>query len=392
MSYRRRLGAAAAALGAAALVAAAPVGVAPQVSAGSAAGTRAVSGVSLVNAATRRPVLGLSPLTDGTVVDLARLAGANLGLRADVAAGVRPGSVRFTLTGAAGSRFTRTGSHAPYLLCDNHVDCPALVTPDAYTLTVQAYPGAGATGAPLGAPFSVRFTVAASTPAARAVDVLFVGNSLLGTVNGASGEDTPALVRRLAAGAGRTLNVTKVIHSGYTLRQTWDDGLVATALSGATRYDFIVLQEYSTLVATDPAAATDTLLNRYAPTFGRALKPDGRVVLFQNWALADPAPFPSRAAATAAIGTNYATLSAALTTPNLLAPIGAAFETIIAAQGAPYLIAADGKHPNDTAVYLDAVTLYGILFRESPRDLADLYLAPSVASNLRAVAATAIGY
>ncbi len=390
MSFRRRLGAAA--LGVAALAAAAGlVWVAPRESAGSTADTRAVGGVSIVNDATHRPVLGLSPLTDGTVVDLARLAGADVSLRADPVAGVHPGNVRFTVTGDRGSRFTHT-SPAPYTLCDGNDDCPSLTTPDDYTLTVQAYTGAGAAGARLGAPLSVRFTVAATTPAARAADVLFVGNSLLGTVNHGSGEDTPALVRHLASAAGRTLNVTEVIHSGYTLRQTWDDGLVTAALSGATRYDFIVLQEYSTLVATNPAAATDTLLDRYAPTFARALKPGGRVVLFQNWALTDPAPFPSRAAATAAIAANSAALSAALRTPNLLAPIGAAFETVIAARGASFLIAPDGKHPNDTAVYLDAVTLYGILLRESPRDLPDLYLPPAVASHLRSVAASAIGY
>lgn len=388
MSLRRRLSAAA--LVVAAFAAAALVWVAPRVSAGGTADSRAVAGVSLVNAATGRPVLGLSPLTDGTVVDLARLPGPGAGLRADIAAGAHPGSVRFTLTGAHGGRHTRTDSAAPYMLCDD--DCPSLVKPDAYTLTVQAYTGAGAVDAPLGAPFSVRFTVAATTPPARAADVLFVGNSLLGTVNGASGENTPALMRHLASAAGRTLNVTQVIHSGYTLRQTWDDGLVTTALSGATRYDFIVLQEYSTLLATNPAAATATLLERYAPTFARALKPGGRVVLFQNWALLDPSPFPSRAAATAAIAANSVALSAALGTPNLLAPIGEAFETVIAARGAQFLIAADGKHPNDMAVYLDAVTLYGIVFRESPRDLADLYVEPPVASYLRAVAATAIGY
>jgi hypothetical protein len=115
-------------------------------------------------------------------------------------------------------------------------------------------------------------------------------------------------------------------------------------------------------------------------------------VLFKNWALVDPAPFPSRAAAKAAIDANYAALSAALATPNLLAPIGDEFETVIAAEGPSSLIVADGKHPNDTAVYLDAVTLYGVLFGESPRGLADLYVPAPVAAALRSVAASAIGY
>jgi hypothetical protein len=388
--HRHRLRAAAAVLGAVALVAGVLVWVAPRVSAGGAGVDRAVGGVSLVNDATHRPILGLSPLTGGTVVDLTRLANRNLSLRADLAAGVVPGSVAFTMTGAKGTRHARIESQAPYFLCDDYVDCPLLSTPDEYTLRVQAHTGAAATGTPLGPPFTVRFTVTATAAAAAAPDVLFVGNSLLGTM-GVGGDNTPALVRRLAAAAGRTLGVTEALHSGYTLRQHWNDGEAAAALGGAKRYDFIVLQEYSTLVATDPAAATDTLLGTYAPALARALKPGGRVVLFKNWAVTDPAPFPDRAAATAAIATNYAALSAALATPNLLAPIGEAFETIIAERGTSYLIA-DGKHPNDTAIYLNAVTLYGILMRESPRGLADLYLTAYVASNLRSVAATAIGY
>ncbi|GAA3216681.1 hypothetical protein ACFO1B_15490 [Dactylosporangium siamense] len=371
MPFRRRWWVAAA-LGVAALAAT----TAPQVSAGGTDDARVIGGVSLVNDATGRPVLGLSPVTDGTVVDRTRLAGRDLDLRADLAPGAHPDGVTFTLTGAAGGSVSQSDPRAPYQL-----RLPE--TPDTYTLTVRAQAA--------GAPVTVRFTVTGNQPTKTPVDVLFVGNSLLGTMN-AAGEDTPRLVRHLAEAAGRTIDVTEVIHSGYTLRQTWNDGLLATPLGGGRRYDFIVLQEYSTLLATDPAAATDTLLNTYAPTFGRALKPGGRVVLVKNWALVDPKPFPSRAAATAAIDAHAAALSAALSTPNLLAPIGDAFETVIAAKGTSYLIAPDGKHPNDAAIYLDAAILYGILCRESPAGLADLYLSPPAAAYLRSVAAAAIGY
>jgi hypothetical protein len=337
MSYRHRLRAAAVVGVAVLAAAAAPSRAAPQAP---------VTGtVSVVNDATGKPILGLSPLTDGTVVDRSRLPATPVSLRA--------GSVR----------------------------SPLPADPGTYTVTVA------------GSPEPIHYTVT-DDAAAPPIDVLFVGNSLLGSFT-AGGEDTPALVRHLATLAGRTITVTEVIHSGYTLQQTWNDGLVTSALGGANRYDFIVLQEYSTLVATNPAAATGTLLHTYAPTFARSLKPGGRVVLFKNWALADPEPFPSRAAARAAIDTGYAAMSAALTarsTPNLLAPIGDEFETIIAARGTSYLIVPDGKHPNDTARYLDAVTLCGILFRESPVHLADLYLPGPVAAELRSVAATAIGY
>ncbi|WP_405588838.1 discoidin domain-containing protein [Streptomyces sp. NBC_01190] len=351
-----------------------------------------VGGVALVNDVSKKPVLGLSPLVDGSVVDLTKLANRDLSIQASLAHGATAGSLTFTLTGAKGSSYTRTENTAPYFLCNDYVDCPLLATADAYTLTVQAYAGTDATGGAKGAPLVVHFSVSATAVAAPALDVLFVGNSLLGTATAATGEDTLALVRHMATAAGRTVRVTEVIHFGNTLQQTYDAGEVTAALSGATRYDYIVLQEYSTLVATDPASAADTLMNTYAPAFGRALKPGGKVVLFKDWALVDPSPFATRAAETAAINSGYTALSSGLPTPNLVAPISDEFEAVIASKGTSYLIVADGKHPNDTAIYLDAATLYGILFRESPRNAADLYLPAATASSMREVAADAIGY
>jgi hypothetical protein len=357
-----------------------------------AAPNRTIAGVALVNDVSKKPVLGLSPLVDGSVVDLTRLANTRLSLQATLAAGASAGSVVFDLSGAKGSAYSRTENTAPYFLCNDYVDCPQLAVADAYTLTVQAYAGANATGGARGSALTVHFTVSATAVAQQPLDVLYVGNSLIGTATSASGEDTPALVQHLASAAGRTVHTTEVIHFGNTLQQTYDAGEVTAALSGATRYDYIVLQEYSTLVATDPAGAANTLMNTYAPAFARALKPGGKVVLFKDWALVDPAPFPSRAADVAAIDSGYASLSAGLPTANLVAPISDEFEQVIAAQGTSSLIVADGKHPNDTAIYLDAATLYGILFHQSPRALADLYLTPATAASMRDVAAGAIGY
>jgi hypothetical protein len=223
------------------------------------------------------------------------------------------------------------------------------------------------------------------------LDVLFIGNSLIGT-RAATGEDTPDVVCRLARATGRTVRGTKVIRYGNTLQRTWDAGPARAALSGATRYDYILLQEYSTLVATAPARATATLLRTYAPALSRSLKPGGRIVLFKNWALTDPAPFASRAQNVTAINAGYDRLAAALPLPALVAPISDEFEAVLARSGAGALIDPDGKHPTGRAVYLDAVTLYGIFFGRSPRDLPDLYLPPTEAVHLRGVAAAALGY
>jgi hypothetical protein len=352
----------------------------------------AVTGVAVVNDATHKPILGFSPLVGGDVIDLTRLANHNLSLQANLAPGVTAGSVSFTLTGAKGATYTHVENTAPYFLCTDYVDCAQLVAADSYTLTVQPYSAANATGGAIGPPYTVAFGVSATAVPAQPINVLFVGDSLIGTADSQTGEDTPALVRHLATTAGRTVNVTEVIEFGNTLQQTWNSGAVQTALNGTTKYDYIVLQEYSTLVATNLAQAQSTLVGTYGPTFAGALKPGGKVVLFEDWALVDTTPFPTRGADVAAIDTNYAALSAALATPNLIAPIGDEFETEIAAHGTSYLIVSDGKHPNDTAIYLDAATLYGILFRVSPRGLANLYVPAATATELLGTAATAIGY
>ena len=251
--------------------------------------------------------------------------------------------------------------------------------------------------APVGAVLGLALAalVAASPPAGAGtppLDVLYVGNSLIGTHTAATHEDTPALVRNLAAEAGRRIRTVAVIHYGSTLQKTWDRGEVRAAVNGSRKYDFVVLQEYSTLVATDLPRVSRTLLRVYAPAIRRVLKPGGRVVLFQNWALANPVPFATRAANVAAIEANYKTLAKRLPLPTVLAPIGDEFEQVFTARGLSALIIPDGKHPNDAALYLEAVTLYGILFRESPRHLPDLFVPPATAGWLRDVAATRLGY
>src|SRR4051794_12932007 len=78
-------------------------------------------------------------------------------------------------------------------------------------------------------------SVVAST-SSPALDVLFVGNSLIGT-RATTGEDTPDVVRRLAWETGRTIRVAKVIRYGSTLQHSWDAGPARRALNGSVRYD-----------------------------------------------------------------------------------------------------------------------------------------------------------
>jgi hypothetical protein len=219
-----------------------------------------------------------------------------------------------------------------------------------------------------------------------AIDVLFVGNSLIGT-RAITGADTPDVIREMARERGRTIRVTKAIRYGSTLQKSWDTGLSQRPLTAGRRYDFILLQEFSVLVATDPGRVRRTLLTTYTQALGRSLKPGGRVILFKNWALVNHRPFASRAANVAAIDTNYARLATALPLPVEIAPVSDAFETVVARRGTTPLIVKDGKHPTGQAIYLDAAILYGMFSGESPVDLPDLYLKADTARYLRSVAA-----
>jgi hypothetical protein len=359
---------------------------------GTSAPTTGVTSVALIDNVTRTPVL--DPLPADAVITP---AGHGLSIRATTTGSVA--SVVFDLVGSVGSPYTRTESVAPYFLCNDYADCPQLVTPGSYTLTVQAYAATGGTGAKVGGPLALSFRVAGgTTPTATptapagALSVLYIGNSLIGTGTGATGEDTTAVVKHLATSTGRNLTSAKVIHFGNTLQETWNAGEVAGVLSGQTKYDFILLQEQSTYVALHPTEARNTLVNTYGPALARSLKTGGKVVLFKNWALTDPGSFPSRAANVAAINSGYAALSAALPLPNVIAPISDEFEKIIATRTPSYLILPDGRHPNDRAIYLDAATLYSIFFRQSPRTLPDLYLDTTTATLLRTTVATTLGY
>ena len=367
----------------AAVAVAAAIGTTVNLDAFASTGPSPVSGLSVIDTATRTPITGLDPIAAGAV---AEIAGRHVTVQAGLTPGAIAGSIAFKLTGGALTEpYRHTQNTAPYHLCDDYKECAALSVPGDYRVRVQAYSGPDTGGEPLGDPVVVTFRVA------EPLDVLVVGNSLVGTESAASGQDTIEATEALAAGAGRGLRVTRVIHFGNTLKQTWDGGEVAPALADGRRYDRILLQEQSTLVAKNFVAAESALLQTYAPALTGALKPGGKILLFKNWALAGNAGFPSRAANVAAIDTGYAKLAAELTLPNETVPVSDAFEKIIATEGTAELIVEDGRHPNDRAIYLDATMLYGVLFQASPATVGDLYLSAADAAGLRAVAAEVLG-
>jgi hypothetical protein len=143
----------------------------------------------------------------------------------------------------------------------------------------------------------------------------------------------------------------------------------------------------------DAALFYKTALSTYQAAIQRSLKAgSGNLVLFENWALVSLYPFSTRADYTAALDASYARLSAQLSVPNLVAPLGKAFEKVFTTKPQSYLFNPDGKHPNDAAIYLNAAMFYGIVFHESPAGLPSLYLQSADAAFLQDVAAQVLEF
>jgi hypothetical protein len=223
---------------------------------------------------------------------------------------------------------------------------------------------------------------------ASSASVLFIGNSLIATQTNATHEDMPAVLSRMATSRSKALTVRKSIDLGQTLQHNWDSGLPQPFLTGATKWDYIVLQEYSTVPVQQTTLFLNTVLSTYQPSVQRSLKADtGTVLLFENWALVSPVYPYTRAGYTSLLDETYAELSRQLSTPNLIAPLSTAFERVFATKPLSYLFNPDGKHPNDAAIYLNAAMFYGIVFRESPVGLPSLYLPAGDAAFLQDIAA-----
>jgi hypothetical protein len=219
-------------------------------------------------------------------------------------------------------------------------------------------------------------------------NILFIGNSLTGTQTHATGEDMPAILSRLAASRGKSLRLKRALFPGHTLQQIWSSNVPQPLLTGSTRWDFIVLQEQSTLPVRDPAAFSATILSSYQPKVRGALKAQsGALVLFENWALVDHRPFSTRTDYVAALQRIYARVEHQLHVPTVVAPVGRAFEMVLSTKPYSYLYKPDGKHPGDAAIYLNACVFHAVLFRESPIGLPRLYLSATDAAFLQHIAA-----
>ncbi len=178
----------------------------------------------------------------------------------------------------------------------------------------------------------------------RAEGILFVGNSLTGVNN------MPGVFMGLAQSQGQAPHVSESLRFGGTLAEQLSDVNVR-AFVAATRWDVVILQEYSDLPLRDLPQFTSSVLEF------KKLVPGARVLLFQNWPYSDA-------------------------DSSVLPRLDLAYEKVSRASGAQVIhlgramdhmrrrteigMYSDEKHPQPIATYMGAVMFLDAVYGISP--------------------------
>lgn len=195
-------------------------------------------------------------------------------------------------------------------------------------------------------------------PRRAPVEILFIGNSHTYM------HDLPGLIVELAKAAGTAeVRVTRVLKGGYSLGQHWSEGVAQREIE--TRwFDFVVLQERSQ----DPCLYTDAFLESMN-RFGALARENQAIPIgYLTWQRTDdPATCPQekltasyeRAIAEIQHGDGLADI----------APVGPAWQAVLARKPDMQLISADGNHSAPAGAYLAACVFHAVIHRTSPQGL-----------------------
>ena len=176
---------------------------------------------------------------------------------------------------------------------------------------------------------------------------LFVGNSFTAR------NDLPGMVAALASAAGGELDHRLISAGGASLRMHWNKGEAQRAIR-AGGYDYVVLQEQSTLPVKNPRR-----MHENVRLFDAEIRGAGATtVLYMTWARRH-APEAQRAITEAytAIGRELGAT---------VVPVGVAWEKFLRDHERPVLHDRDGSHPTPAGTYLAACVFFASLFRRTP--------------------------
>ena len=181
--------------------------------------------------------------------------------------------------------------------------------------------------------------------------ILFIGNSFTAR------NDVPGLIARLAEARGKSIEYRLISTGGASLRTHWNAGVALEAIQ-KEKYDFVVLQEQSTLPIKNA-----TRMHENVRLFDAAIKAAGsRTVLYMTWARRQ-AP-ESQTALTDAYNAIGEELNA------LIIPVGSAWQSVLALPDQPVLHDKDDSHPSPAGSFLAACVFFGMLFEEDPSGVA----------------------
>jgi hypothetical protein len=177
--------------------------------------------------------------------------------------------------------------------------------------------------------------------------VLFIGNSFTARNN------LPTLIAQLAEARGLQLQHLLVSAGGASLRMHWNKGDAKKAILNA-HYDYVVLQEQSTLPVKNPLRMHENIR-----LFDEAIKSTGaKTALYLTWARKNAPETQS------AIAAAYSTIGQELGAT--VVPAGIAWECFLRKHTQPELHDQDQSHPTLAGSYLAACVFFAVLFGQSP--------------------------
>lgn len=184
-------------------------------------------------------------------------------------------------------------------------------------------------------------------PANRTLNVLFIGNSFTAR------NDLPGMIAALAAAARSRMEHRLISAGGASLRTHWNKGEAQKAIA-AGGYDYVVLQEQSTLPVKNAARMHETVR-----LFDAAIKAaDAKTALYLTWAQ------QHSPATQEAITEAYESIGRELNTT--VVPVGVAWQKFLAKHDRPVLHDKDQSHPTVAGTYLAACVFFTTLFGRSP--------------------------
>lgn len=177
--------------------------------------------------------------------------------------------------------------------------------------------------------------------------ILFIGNSFTQRNN------LPDLIAKLAAEANIEISHDLITAGGASLRTHYNAGHAAKAIA-SKKYDYVVLQEQSTLPIKNAARMAENIR-----LFDKAITDSGaKTVLYQTWARQHA--LDTQKQITAAYSTIGKELGA------IIIPAGAAWMRFLAKYDQPELYDKDHSHPTLAGSYLAACVFLAALFKTNP--------------------------